>query len=67
MAKIDKYFKHLVEGGGSDLHLSEGQVPKVRVHGSVSAIPGEDVLEGESFRELLAEICEPNAFQRYLE
>lgn len=28
MAVIDQYFKYLVESGGSDLHLSEGQPPK---------------------------------------
>ena len=34
MAVIDQYFKYLVEAGGSDLHLSEGQPPKVRVNGT---------------------------------
>lgn len=67
MAEIDRYFEYLVESGGSDLHLSEGSVPKVRVHGAVSPIPGEPVLEGESFKALLAEIADPEAFSRYLE
>ncbi|MEM9080035.1 MAG: type IV pilus twitching motility protein PilT [Verrucomicrobiota bacterium] len=67
MATIDRLFKHLVEGGGSDLHLSEGQPPKIRVHGAVSAIEGEPPLEGDSFKDMLAEICEPKAFQTYLE
>ena len=38
MAVIDQYFKYLVEAGGSDLHLSEGQPPKVRVNGTISAV-----------------------------
>ncbi|MDP0489741.1 MAG: type IV pilus twitching motility protein PilT [Verrucomicrobiota bacterium JB023] len=67
MATIDRFFQYLVENKGSDLHLSEGQPPKVRVHGGVSPIPGEDVLEGESFKNMLAEICEEKAFQTYLE
>ena len=66
MAKIDTYFQYLIEHGGSDLHLSEGQVPKVRVHGSIAAIPGEVVLGGASFKEFLAEICDPQAFEKYL-
>ncbi|GAA5494198.1 pilus retraction ATPase PilT [Rubritalea squalenifaciens DSM 18772] len=66
MAIIDKYFKYLVEHGGSDLHLSEGSPPKLRIHGGVSAIPDEPVLEGESFRQMLAEICEPGPFEDYL-
>ncbi|MBM3862805.1 MAG: type IV pilus twitching motility protein PilT [Verrucomicrobia bacterium] len=67
MARIDAFFRHLIAHKGSDLHLSEGQPPKIRVHGAVTAIPDEAVLEGESFRELLAEICDPRAFGRYLE
>ena len=67
MAEIDRLFQYLVASGGSDLHLSEGSVPKVRVHGGVSAIPDEPVLEGEAFKNMLSEICEPSAFEKYLE
>jgi twitching motility protein PilT len=66
MAVIDKYFKILVESGGSDLHLTEGEPPKLRIHGSVTAIEGESVLQGESFKQMLAEICEPRSFENYL-
>ncbi len=66
MARINKHFEYLIANKGSDLHLSEGQPPKIRVHGAVSAIPDEPVLEGESFREMLAEICDPKAFEMYL-
>lgn len=47
MAVIDQYFKYLVESGGSDLHLSEGQPPKIRVNGTISAISDEN-LEGQA-------------------
>ncbi|MBK1835126.1 type IV pilus twitching motility protein PilT [Roseibacillus ishigakijimensis] len=67
MAEIDRLFTALVEAKGSDLHLSEGQPPKIRVHGAVSPIEGEPVLEGESFKNMLAEICDPKAFEEYLE
>jgi len=67
MATIDRYFQYLVESGGSDLHLSEGQVPKVRVHGGVNPIPNEPVLTSEFIHTLLSEICEPEPFARYLE
>lgn len=67
MAEIDRLFTILVESGGSDLHLSEGQPPKLRIHGAVSAIEGEEVLAGESFKNLLAEICDERAFKNYLE
>ncbi len=67
MAKIDTLFRYLIENKGSDLHLSEGQVPKIRVHGAVVVVPDAAVLQGESFRDLLGEICDPASFQRYLE
>lgn len=65
MAIIDQYFRYLVEQGGSDLHVSEGQPPKIRVNGSVTAF-SQDILQGDSFRNMLAEICDTEAFEKYL-
>ncbi len=67
MARIDSLFQYLVANRGSDLHLSEGQPPKIRKHGAVVAIPDQPVLEGENFRQMLEEICDPKSFERYLE
>ncbi len=67
MAQIDAFFRYLIAHKGSDLHLAEGQPPKIRVHGAVVAIPEQEVLHGEPFRILLEEICEAKAFARYLE
>ena len=58
MARIDAYFQYLIESSGSDLHLAEGAPPKVRIHGSISAIPDQSLLEGDDFKNLLAEICD---------
>ncbi len=66
MAVIDQYFDVLVNGGGSDLHLSEGQPPKVRVHGAVSPI-SDGVLTHDVIKSMLAEICDPKAFEGFLE
>lgn len=66
MARIDELFRHLIENKGSDLHLAEGQPPKMRAHGAVSIMPGFEVLHGEDFQNLLAEICDPKAFDTYL-
>ncbi len=66
MAVIDQYFKHLVETGGSDLHLSEGQRPKMRAHGGIAPI-AEGVLEHATLNHMLEEICDPKAYERYLE
>ena len=66
MARIDEFFRYLIANKGSDLHLSEGQPPKIRAHGTVSAIPDQPILAGEDFKNLLAEICDPAAFEKYL-
>lgn len=67
MAQIDTLFQYLIASKGSDLHLGEGQPPKIRVHGSVVAIPEQPILTHEHITTLLSEICEPAAFKKYLE
>jgi twitching motility protein PilT len=66
MAVIDQYFQHLVDSGASDLHLSEGQPPKMRTHGAITPI-SEGVLTHEVLHQMLSEICEDHAFERFLE
>src|SRR4029453_12075657 len=38
MAALDQFLKVIVEQGGSDLHIGEGQPPKMRKHGDVAPI-----------------------------
>ena len=63
--QIDRYFKHLVENGGSDLHLSQGQPPKIRTHGAISAIENEPVLSGEALGSMMREITTEKAWEKY--
>ena len=56
----------MIEKGGSDLHLSEGQPPKIRVHGAITAIEGESVLNKDVLEGMMKEIAEDEAWQRYL-
>jgi twitching motility protein PilT len=58
MPVIDQLFHTLIEMGGSDLHLSEGQPPKVRVHGGIHPI-GQDILTRETMGTMMQEICTP--------
>lgn len=67
MAEIDRLFQYLVESGGSDLHLAETEPPKTRVHGAVTPIPDEPILDHDMIRRMLEEICDPKAFAHYLE
>lgn len=65
MAEIDAFFQYVVDHGGSDLHLSEGQPPKVRIHGDVGAIR-EEPLTHEEMDRLLREICPPEGYEKFL-
>lgn len=64
--KIDEFFQALVDQGGSDLHLSEGEPPKIRVHGDVTAIR-EEPLTHEEMVELMEPICPPRLWKEYCE
>lgn len=66
MAVIDQYFQHLVSAGASDLHLSEGQPPKIRTHGAITPI-SDGVLEHATLDHMLREICDEDAYERFLE
>ncbi len=63
--QIDRFFKYLVENGGSDLHLSQGEPPKIRVHGAISAIEGEPELTGETLGAMMQEIASEKGWEHY--
>lgn len=65
MAQIDEYFRILIESKGSDLHLSQGQPPKIRIHGSVTPLENE-ILTRQNLEPMLKEITEAHAWERYM-
>ncbi|MDX1682069.1 MAG: type IV pilus twitching motility protein PilT [Phycisphaeraceae bacterium] len=65
MAKIDELFRKVKETGASDLHMLEGQPPKLRIHGELEDIEGHGVLTEEMLREYLQEICQPKLWKKF--
>jgi twitching motility protein PilT len=65
MAKIDAYFRNMLENSASDLHMSVGSRPKLRKHGELDEI-GEDVLTNEGLREILFEILSEEQRERFI-
>ncbi|MBW2654655.1 MAG: type IV pilus twitching motility protein PilT [Deltaproteobacteria bacterium] len=55
MAEIDAFFKLMHDQGASDLHLSSGQQPALRLHGDIERIKYE-ILTSDKLRKLLYEI-----------
>jgi twitching motility protein PilT len=66
VAYIDQFFQVLVESGASDLHLGQGQPPKIRRHGEVTAIR-EEALSEEEMAFMMSEISGADRWEKYLE
>jgi twitching motility protein PilT len=64
MAYIDQFFEVLINAGASDLHLGEGQPPKIRRHGEIVPIRNE-VLDREEMGYMMSEICGADRWQRF--
>src|SRR2546423_2456921 len=56
MAHLDQFLKVIVDKGGSDLHIGEGQPPKMRKHGDVAPIRDKP-LERTETMSMLSEVC----------
>ena len=55
MALLDRYLKFAVQAGASDLHLSLGREPTVRLHGVLQKIKAP-ILKKEENEKLLLEV-----------
>src|SRR6476659_8226806 len=66
MPFIDQFLAVIVAEGGSDLHIGEGQPPKMRKHGDVMPIREEAVTRDEAFA-MLSEICGEHRWQLFEE
>jgi twitching motility protein PilT len=66
MPYIDQFLSVIVEQNGSDLHIGEGQPPKMRRHGDVMPIRSEAITRDEAAR-MLSEICEAQSWELFEE
>jgi twitching motility protein PilT len=64
MPQIVDLFNILIEKKGSDLHLEEGQKPKIRMHGKLVEI-APDVLTADRMTSLLCEIAPPEDWTHF--
>jgi twitching motility protein PilT len=66
MSYLDQFFDLLVKQGASDLHIGEGQPPKIRRHGDVMPIRTEPVTREEA-TVMMSEICGPKNWELFQE
>jgi len=57
MAWIDALFERMCELDASDLHMTSGKQPMLRLHGDMVAMEECPVLQPEQMRQVLMEIC----------
>ncbi len=62
---IDDLLKRLVEEGGSDLHLSAGQIPRWRIDGRIRQIAGFLKLGENEVFNLLEQIMRKDTIERF--
>src|ERR1051326_72290 len=66
MAYLDQFLRVIVEQGGSDLHIGEGQPPKMRKHGDIAPIRTVPVSHQEA-ASMLSEVCGPHDWEIFEE
>jgi twitching motility protein PilT len=65
LAKIDPLFTTLIQEDGSDLHLEQGQRPKLRKNGELREIPQYPVLEKNYLLDMMREIAAKEDWCRF--
>ena len=58
MVSIEELIELLVTRDGSDLHLTAGAPPKIRVHGELISVEGMDVLTPEASQKIIYSILD---------
>ena len=64
MAYLDQFLRVIVKHGGSDLHIGEGEPPKMRVHGDIMPIRAEPGTREEAVQMLslsMSSLCQPSS------
>src|SRR6202790_4930688 len=62
---IDEYFERVVETKASDLHMQEGQPPKMRLHGDIQKIR-DHVLTHAEMEQMLSEVVGPKRWEKFV-
>ena len=63
--EIDRLFKLMVRERASDLHISSGEKPMIRVDGRIRRIDHIPILQGEQVSQLIAPIMPPRNLKEF--
>ena len=62
---IDEFFDVIVQNNASDLHIQEGQPPKMRLHGDIQRIRDEPLTHAE-MEQMLSEVVGPKRWEKFV-
>src|SRR6058998_1236256 len=62
MASLDRFLSVIVKHGGSDLHIGEGEPPKMRMDGDIMPIRAEPMKREEAV-QMMSEVCGPHNWE----
>jgi len=65
MPRLDELFRYTKDHRASDLHLTAGEPPKVRINGRLKSIEGKEVLSHEALLELMRELVDDRLWEIY--
>ncbi|MCS6971307.1 MAG: type IV pilus twitching motility protein PilT [Planctomycetota bacterium] len=65
MLTMEELLRTLVERGGSDLHISAGSAPRIRVDGALIELPGADILGPEQTKRLVYSVLDNAQIARF--
>ena len=66
MAQIDQFFQKMVALGASDLHLTTGAPPLVRLHGGMKPL-SEGILSAKDTQNLIFEILTEKQKKQFIQ
>jgi twitching motility protein PilT len=66
MARIDELLRYLKEHKGSDLHLTAGLEPRIRVHGGLEPVTGSQTLATDQLRVMMQELAQERHWEEYV-
>jgi twitching motility protein PilT len=63
--RLDALLRALAESDGSDLHIKVGSPPRIRVHGVLRKVEGEDVLTPADTKAMAGSVMRPDVAERF--
>jgi len=65
MITLEELLRLMVERGGSDLHISAGSAPRVRLDGALAEVPNIEVLGPEATKKLVYSVLDGTQIARF--